>query len=187
MHKIRGFRTPADFRVWLEKNHHRTDALGMRIFKKASGRVSITYAEALDEALCYGWIDGLKLPHDELSFVQRFTQRRAKSGWSKINTKHVERLTREGRMRAPGQAAVDAARNDGRWEAAYDSGANATIPADLLRSLDKNKKARAFFDTLNKANRYAIVYRLQTAKKAETRARRMQQILAMMARGEKFH
>ena len=141
----------------------------------------------MDEALCYGWIDGLKLPHDELSFVQRFTQRRAKSGWSKINTQHVERLTREGRMRAPGQAAVDAAREDGRWEAAYDSGANATVPHDLLTALDKNKKARAFFDMLNKANRYAIVYRLQTAKKAETRARRMQQILVMMAKGETFH
>ena len=187
MHKIRGFRTSADFRAWLEKNHHRTDALGVRMFKKASGRVSITYAEALDEALCYGWIDGLKLPYDELSWVQRFTQRRAKSVWSKVNTEHVARLSRERRMRPPGQAAVDAAKKDGRWQAAYDSAASATIPADLLAALDKNKKARAFFDTLSQTNLYSIAYRLQTAKKPETRQRRMEQILAMMAKGETFH
>lgn len=187
MHEIRGFRTPADFRVWLEKNHHRTDALGVRIFKKASGRVSITYGEALDEALCYGWIDGLKLPYDELSWVQRFTQRRAKSAWSKVNTEHVARLTRDGRMRPPGQAVIDAAKADGRWQAAYDSAATANVPSDLLAALDKNKKARAFFDSLSKSNLYAIAWRLQTAKRPETRAHRMQQILEKLRKGEKFH
>jgi uncharacterized protein YdeI (YjbR/CyaY-like superfamily) len=185
--KIRGFRSSADFRKWLAANHGRTEEIWLRIFKKASGRPSITYAEALDEALCFGWIDGLKHSHDELSWLQKFTPRRARSGWSKINTQHAERLIRAGQMQPPGRAQVEAAKNDGRWTAAYDSSIHATFPDDFLTALGKNKNAQAFFDSLNKANRYAIAYRLQTAKRPETRHRRMETILEMLRRGEAFH
>ncbi|HEV2687323.1 MAG TPA: YdeI/OmpD-associated family protein [Bryobacteraceae bacterium] len=181
------FRSPADFRKWLSANHHRSDGIWLRIFKKNSGRPTITYAEALDEALCFGWIDGQKQSHDGLSWLQRFTRRRARSGWSKINTQHAERLIRDARMKPPGKAEVDAAKKDGRWKAAYDSPGNATIPKDFLTALSKDAKAKAFFDLLNKANTYAIAYRLQTAKKPETRQRRIANILAMLANGEKFH
>jgi len=159
----------------------------LRIFKKASGRPSITYAEALDEALCFGWIDGLKHSHDELSWLQKFTPRRPRSGWSKINTQHAERLIRAGQMQPPGRAQVEAAKNDGRWTAAYHSSMHATFPDDFLTALGKNKSAKAFFDSLNQANRYAIAYRLQTAKRPETRQRRMETILGMLRRGESFH
>lgn len=159
----------------------------MRIFKKGSGKTTITYAEALDQTLCYGWIDGQKQPHDEHSWLQKFTPRRAKSGWSRINTQHVERLTKAGQMTRAGLEAVEAAKADGRWQAAYDSPRDATPPEDFLKALGKDKKAKAFFETLNRANIYSIVYRLQTAKKPETRDRRMKLILEMLARGEKFH
>ena len=185
--KIRGFRSPADFRKWLAANHSRTEGFWLRIFKKASGQPSITYAEALDEALCFGWIDGLKHRHDERSWLQKFTPRRARSGWSKINTQHAERLIRAGQMQPPGHAQVEAAKNDGRWTAAYDSSIHVTFPDDFLTALGKNKKAKAFFDALSKANRYAIGYRLQTAKRPETRQRRMETILEMLRRGEAFH
>jgi uncharacterized protein YdeI (YjbR/CyaY-like superfamily) len=184
---ILSFRSPAEFRKWLATNHAMSDGIWLRIFKKTSDTASITYGEALDEALCFGWIDGQKQKHDELSWLQRFTRRRAKSGWSRINTEHAERLVREGRMKAPGQNEVDAAKKDGRWKAAYDSPSSATFPDDFLEALGKNKKAKAFFDSLNKANRYAISYRLQTAKMPETRQKRMAMILAMLARGEAFH
>ena len=181
------FKSPAAFRDWLDTNHNKSTGLWMRIFKKTSGKTSVTYREALDEALCYGWIDGQKKTHDEHSWLQKFTPRRTKSGWSKINTQHAERLIKAGQMQPAGLAAVEAARADGRWQTAYDSPRNATVPEDFLKALSKNKKARAFFETLNKANVYAIVYRLQTAKKPETREKRMATILAMMAKGEKFH
>lgn len=184
---ILGFRSASEFRKWLAAKHGISDGIWLRILKKNSDSASITYAEALDEALCFGWIDGQKQKHDDVSWLQKFTRRRAKSGWSKINTGHVERLMRSGRMRPPGQAEVDAAKKDGRWKAAYDSPSNATFPDDFLTALSKDQKAKAFFDSLNKANRYAISYRLQTAKKPETRQRRMQTILAMLARGEAFH
>ncbi|MGC1919270.1 MAG: YdeI/OmpD-associated family protein, partial [Acidobacteriaceae bacterium] len=147
----------------------------------------MTYAEALDQALCYGWIDGQKRPFDKLSWLQKFTPRRAKSGWSKINTQHVERLLQAEAMTAAGMKAVAAAKADGRWEAAYASSRSATPPEDFLKALRKNKKAEAFFKTLNKANVYAIVYRLETAKKPETREKRMKTILAMMEQGKAFH
>ena len=184
---IRGFRSPADFRKWLAANHGRTEGLWLRIFKKASGRPSITYPEALDEALCFGWIDGLKHSHDEVSWLQKFTPRRARSGWSRINTQHAKRLIRAGQMQPSGQAQVEAAKNDGRWTAAYASSIHATFPDDFLTALGKNKNAKAFFDSLNKANRYAIAYRLQTAKRPQTRQRRMETILEMLRRGEAFH
>jgi uncharacterized protein YdeI (YjbR/CyaY-like superfamily) len=181
------FESSADFRQWLEKNHARSDGIWLRILKKASNEKSVTYAEALDQALCYGWIDGQKKPFDERSWLQRFTPRRPRSAWSKINTRHVARLIKAGAMTPAGLEAVEAAKADGRWKAAYASARNARPPEDFLRELEKNKKAKAFFDTLNKTNVYSIAYRLETAKKPETRAKRMNMILAMMAQGKKFH
>jgi len=187
MPEVRAFRTAAAYRKWLTANHRQSEGIWLRIFKKDSGTTSVTYAEALDEALCYGWIDGQKQKHDDESWLQKFTPRRARSGWSKVNTQHAERLIQAGRMRAAGQAQVDAAKQDGRWQAAYDSPSKAAVPDDFLAALRKNAQAQAFFDSLNKANRYAIAYRLQTAKKPETRQKRMEMILGMMANGEAFH
>ena len=181
------FKSSAEFRQWLKKNHAQSDGIWLRIFKKSSNEKSLTYAEALDQALCFGWIDGQKKPFDEQSWLQKFTRRRPRSGWSKINTQHVMRLTKAGAMTAAGLDAVEAAKADGRWKAAYASQRNAGAPEDLLRELGKDKKAMAFFETLNKANVYSIVHRLQTAKKPETREKRMKMILAMMAQGKKFH
>jgi uncharacterized protein YdeI (YjbR/CyaY-like superfamily) len=187
LNEILHFRSPVEFRKWLAANHRRSDGIWLCIFKKDSGESSVTYAEALDEALCFGWIDGQKQRRDDLSWLQRFTRRRRKSCWSKINTQHAERLIQASRMKAAGQAEVDAAKEDGRWTAAYDSPSKAIIPEDFLAALGKDKKANAFFQSLNKANLYAIAYRLQTAKKPETRQRRMELILAMLARGEALH
>jgi uncharacterized protein YdeI (YjbR/CyaY-like superfamily) len=185
--KILWFKSAAEFRSWLKKNHADSDGIWLRIFKKDSGEKSISYAEALDHALCYGWIDGQKQAHDAHSWLQKFTPRRPASGWSKINTAHVERLITSGQMAPAGLKAVEAAKNGGRWQAAYDSPRNAAPPDDFLRALEKNRKAKTFFETLNRANIYSIVYRLQTAKKPETRERRMKMILGMLARGKKFH
>jgi uncharacterized protein YdeI (YjbR/CyaY-like superfamily) len=187
MNEILYFRSSSEFRKWLATNHRQSDGIWLRIFKKDSGEPTVTYAEALDEALCFGWIDGQKQHHDNSSWLQRFTPRRSTSGWSKINTQHAERLIQTGRMRAAGRIEIDAAKKDGRWTAAYDSPSQATLPEDFLAALRKNKNAKTFFDSLNKANRYAIAYRLQTAKKPETRQRRMEMILAMLSRGEAFH
>jgi len=171
----------------LVKEHSRANGVLVRIFKKNSGVVSITYAEALDQALCFGWIDGQKLPLDARSWMQKFTPRRPKSGWSRKNTEHVDRLIRAGHMTPAGLREVQAARADGRWAAAYDSPANASVPPEFVRELKRNQKARQAYSLLNKANLYAIAYRLQTARRQETRNKRMQQIIAMLARGEKFH
>jgi uncharacterized protein YdeI (YjbR/CyaY-like superfamily) len=187
MNEIIHFRSSSGFRKWLASNHRQSDGIWLRIFKNDSGEPTVTYADALDEALCFGWIDGQKQRHDDSSWRQRFTPRRPKSSWSKINTQHAQRLIRAGRMEAAGLAQIDAAKKDGRWTAAYDSPSKATFPEDFLAALSRNKKAEAFFESLNKANRYAIAYRLQTAKKPETKQRRMEMILAMLARGEAFH
>jgi len=185
--EIHFFRSAAEFRKWLAANHRQADGIWLRISKKNSAEPSVTYAEALDEALCFGWIDGQKQPHDETSWLQGFSGRRAKSGWSKINTRHAERLISDKRMRAAGQEEIDAAKKDGRWTAAYDSPSHATFPEDFLVALNRDKKAKAFFESLNKANLYAIAYRLQTAKKPETRQKRLEMILAMLAEGTAFH
>jgi uncharacterized protein YdeI (YjbR/CyaY-like superfamily) len=185
--QILSSRSSAEFRKWLAANHRECDGIWLHIFKKASGEQTVTYAEALDEALCYGWIDGQKQRHDEFSWRQRFTPRRPGSGWSKINTQHADRLIKAGRMKAAGQAQIDAAKKDGRWAAAYDSQSKATFPDDFLAALRKNKKSQVFFESLSQVNRYAIAYRLQTAKKPETKQRRMEMILAMLSRGEAFH
>ena len=159
----------------------------MRIFKKGSAQPSVTYAEALDVALCYGWIDGQKQRGDDESWLQRFTPRGKRSAWSKINTGHVERLMREGRIKSAGLVAVEAAKADGRWEAAYGSSSTFEMPAEFTAALAKSPSAAAFFTTLNKANRYAIFYRLVSAKRAETKGRRLQEFIALLERGKKFH
>jgi uncharacterized protein YdeI (YjbR/CyaY-like superfamily) len=185
--KTLAFKSAADFRAWLAANHDQSDGLWLRLFKKDSGRQTVTHAEAIDQALCFGWVDSQGKGYDEQSWIQRFTPRRTRSPWSRINTRNVERLTKAGQMTRAGLAAVAAAKADGRWQSAYESSITATPPADFLRVLAKNKKAQAFFKTLSRANVYAIVYRLQTARKPETRERRMQNILAMLRRGETFH
>lgn len=185
--KILTFKSPPAFRNWLQKNHAASNGIWLRVFKKDSDEKSITYGEALDQALCYGWIDGQKKAHEDRSWLQKFTPRRPRSGWSKINVQHAERLIKSGEMTPPGLAAVEAAKADGRWEAAYDSFRNAAVPDDFLKELAGNEEASVFFETLNRTNRYSITYRLQTAKKPETRKKRIQAIIEMLARGEKFH
>ena len=185
--KIVTFKSVGAFRTWLEENYAASDGIWLRIFKKASGEESITYREALDQALCYGWIDGQKKAQDDSSWLQKFTPRRSKSGWSKKNVHHAERLIKSGEMTPAGLKEVEAAKSDGRWQAAYDSFGNAAVPNDFLKELAKDKKAKAFFETLTKTNLSSIAYRLQTAKKPETRGKRMRAIIEMLARGEKFH
>ena len=184
---IISFETPAQWAQWLAANHAESSGVWLRMFKKGTGIPSINYAEALDEALCYGWIDGQKNKYDDESWLQRFTPRRAKSIWSKINTGHVERLIKAGRMKAAGTKEIEAAKLDGRWQRAYDSHKNMTLPEDFLKELEQDPQAKAFFATLNKTNLYAIAFRLQTAKKPETREKRMKQILEMLSKGEKHH
>lgn len=183
----RSFRSAQELRAWLTKEHARSEGLLLRIYKKGSGVLSVTYAAALEEALCFGWIDAQKLPFDAKSWVQRFTPRKAKSRWSKINVGHVARLIREGRMTPAGLEEMEAAKADGRWAAAYDSPANATVPPEFIEELARNPKARRFYSTLNRTNLYSIAYRLQTAKRPETKVKRMKLIIGMLARGEKFH
>src|SRR5579872_6416990 len=183
----RSFRSSEELRAWMTKEHTRSDVLLLQIHKKGSGVQSVTYAEALDQALCFGWIDGQKLPFDANSWVQKFTPRRAKSGWSKINVAHVDRLIRQGQMTPAGLKEVEAAKVDGRWAAAYDSSATATVPPEFVKELARNAKARQFYATLNKANLFSIAYRLQTAKRPETKIKRIKQIIDMLARGEKLH
>jgi uncharacterized protein YdeI (YjbR/CyaY-like superfamily) len=173
--------------TWLNKNHAGSNGVWLCIKKKGATERSPTYAEALDVALCYGWIDGQKRSHDESTWLQRFTPRRLRSGWSKKNTEHVERLIQTGKMREAGFVEIEAAKKDGRWKTAYDSSSRAAIPEDFLKALSQNKKAEAFFKSLNKTSLYSIAYRLQTAKTPENREKRMKTILAMMAKREKFH
>jgi uncharacterized protein YdeI (YjbR/CyaY-like superfamily) len=185
--KRQSFRDAREFRAWLEEHHAQSEGFLLRIYKKDSGVATITYAEALDVALCFGWIDGQRLPLDEQSWLQKLTPRRPKSGWSKRNTEHAARLIDSGAMTPAGLRQIDAAKADGRWQAAYDSPAKASVSSEFLAALARNKKASAFYKTLNKANVYAIAYRLQTAKRPETKARRIESIVAMLARWEAFH
>lgn len=184
---IHAFPTPNEWEKWLSEHHDKMSAIWLRFYKKNSGQKTITYDEALDVALCYGWIDGQAKGYDEVSYLQRFTPRSQRSNWSKVNTGHAERLIKEGRMQPTGLKQVEAAKADGRWERAYASPANAVLPEAFAKMLAKNKKAHAFYESLTKANKYAIIYRLTTAKKQETIDRRMKEILAMLERGEKFH
>ncbi len=184
---IKAFKTSKSFEQWLKKNHISATGLWLKFYKKQSGVATVTYEEAVEVALCYGWIDGLANGYDENSYLQRFTPRRARSIWSKLNVERAKKLIETGRMKPAGIKHIEAAKSDGRWQAAYDSPANTELPKDFLTLLSKKPKAKKFFDTLNKTNRFAINWRLQTAKKPETRARRMMAIIEMLASGKKFH
>ena len=181
------FKTPAAWEKWLETHHAKSGGVWMQIAKKDSGLSSATYQEALDVALCYGWIDGQKRPLDDRTWLQRFTPRGPRSIWSKINTGKADALIKSGRMRPAGLAAIEAAKADGRWESAYQSWGNSDLPPDLVAALDAKPNAKAFFETLRGQNRYAIIFRVQTAKKPETRARRIAEFIAMLERGETIH
>jgi uncharacterized protein YdeI (YjbR/CyaY-like superfamily) len=181
------FKPQNAFLAWIKKHYTREEGIWLHLFKKDSGVVSINRQDALDIALCYGWIDGQAKPYDDISWLQKYTPRRAKSIWSKINRDHIARLTKEGKMHTAGIAAVEAAKKDGRWDQAYSAPSAAVVPDYFLKELKKNKKASVFFETLNKTNRYAIIWRLETAKKEETRQRRMVAIIRMLEEGKKFH
>jgi len=184
---ILAFASAKAWQQWLAKHHTASDGIWLRLFKKTSDTPSVTYAEALAEALCHGWIDGQLKSHDAQSWLRKFTPRRARSIWSKKNLEHVARLTKAGQMKAAGLKALEAAKADGRLKVAYDAPGKSEVPKDFLSVLSKNAKAKAFFATLNRANVYAITFRLQTAKKPETREKRMKAILEMLGKGEKFH
>jgi uncharacterized protein YdeI (YjbR/CyaY-like superfamily) len=169
---------------WLAEYHAQLDGVWIKVAKKASGVASVTHDEALDVALCYGWIDGQRKTYDSQFFLQKFTPRRPKSLWSKRNVAKVAKLTAAGKMQPAGLAEVEAAKRDGRWEAAYDSPKNMVVPEDFLKALEENKQALAFYKTLSKSSIYTIAWRLQTAKKPETRRRRFDALLVMLERGE---
>jgi uncharacterized protein YdeI (YjbR/CyaY-like superfamily) len=174
--------------AWLAEHHADTpDGLWLKIAKKGTGVATVTYAEALDEALCYGWIDGQKGSFDEVWFLQRFTPRRPRSRWSQINTEKVDALVSQGRMQAAGLREIEAAKADGRWERAYEGQSRIQVPEDLQAAFDANPGAEQFFATLNSQNRYAVLYRIQDAKRPQTRADRIAKFAAMLARGEKIY
>lgn len=181
------FRNAKAFETWLKKHHASSDGLWLQIAKRGADEPSVSYAEAVEIALCWGWIDGQKKGLDEQHFLQRFTPRRARSVWSKVNVEKVDALIAAGRMQAPGLAQVEAAKADGRWARPYDGARTAVVPDDLLAALDAQPQARAFFATINATNRYAVLWRIQTAVKPETRARRIEQLVDMLARGETVH
>lgn len=181
------FERQDDWAAWLDEHHATSPGLWLRLAKKAADLQSLSYAEALDVALCYGWIDGQKRSYDESSWLQKFTPRGAKSIWSKINREKAQQLIESGKMKPAGLKAIERAKDDGRWDAAYDSQSSADVPSDFQAALDSNPEASAFFATLNSVNRYAVLFRIQTAKKAETRAKRIQQFIGMLERHEKLH
>ena len=181
------FKNAKAFETWLTKHHASSDGLWLQIAKRGAAEPSVTYAEAVEIALCWGWIDGQKKGLDDQHFLQRFTPRRARSVWSKVNVEKVAALIESGRMQAPGLAQVDAAKADGRWARAYDGARTAVVSDDLLAALNAQPPAKAFFATLNASNRYAVLWRIQTAVKPETRARRIAQLVDMLARGETIH
>lgn len=176
------------FRAWLDANHDSSDGVWLVLAKKGTtDPTSLTYAEALKEALCQGWIDGQKRSRDEKTFAQRFTPRRPTSQWSKRNVRIAEELIGDGRMLPTGLAEIDQAKADGRWAAAYAGQADASIPADFAAALAANPAAEKMFAELNAANRYSLLYRIETAKRSETRSRRIEQFVEMLARGETIH
>ena len=181
------FASAGDWEAWLEESGASADGVWIKVAKKGSGIASVTHAEALDAALCFGWIDGQRKSFDEQYFLQRFTPRRPRSIWSQRNREHIERLTAAGRMRPAGRREVDAAKADGRWDAAYEAQGSAEVPDDLQRELDADPQAAAFFATLSSQNRYAILFRLATAKRPETRARRLATFVEMLRKGETLH
>jgi uncharacterized protein YdeI (YjbR/CyaY-like superfamily) len=168
-------------------NHAHSSGVWLRLAKKESGVTSVSYREAVEAALCYGWIDGQGKRHDDASWLVKLTPRGPRSIWSKINREAAVRLTKIGKMKAAGLQEVNRAKADGRWDRAYDSPSRAKVPADFRARLNRNPKAKAFFATLNSANRYAVLWRIQTAKKAETRIRRMEKFITMLERKQKLH
>jgi len=181
------FKSQSDFRKWLSSNNSVQHGIWLQFFKKSSGIESISYSEALDEALCYGWIDGQLSKHDEKSWLHKFTPRRKNSLWSKRNIEHTDRLIKTKKMKTPGFKAIDDAKKNGKWHRAYDSARKMKVPKDFINLLSKNKKASNFFKKLTKTNKFVIGYRLQTAKDEETRTKRMKEIMEMMKKGIKFH
>jgi uncharacterized protein YdeI (YjbR/CyaY-like superfamily) len=184
---IRLFGTRSAWEMWLEKNHRQSPGLWLRLAKKGSDLRSLTYPEALEVALCYGWIDGQKRGESDQAWLQRFLPRSAKSIWSKINRQKAQALVAKGKMKPAGLEAIEAAKTCGRWESAYDSPARSKIPPDFQSALDANPRARDFFRTLDGANRYAVLFRIQTVKKAETRTRKIAQFIGMLTRHERIH
>ncbi len=185
--EIVAFESAEAFQAWLGENHAVSPGIWLKLRKKSPGVVALDYAQALDVALCYGWIDGQKAGLDDQWWLQRFTPRTARSKWSKVNRDKVAALIEQGRMQPAGEAEIDRAKADGRWEAAYDSSRTATVPDDLAAALAAEPAAAEFFAALDRQNRYAILYRVQDAKKPETRARRIEKFVAMLAKGEKLH
>ncbi|OXJ31161.1 bacteriocin-protection protein [Burkholderia sp. HI2714] len=181
------FTSQAEWENWLEQNGTTSTGAWLRLAKKGTGQRTVTYEQALESALCHGWIDGQKRTESEQYWLQRFTPRSAKSIWSKLNTDRAEALIAAGRMRPPGLCEIEKARKDGRWQAAYTSASNSIVPDDLQAALDANPEARKFFATLNSRNRYAILFRIQNAKKPETRARKIGEFIDMLNRGETIH
>lgn len=181
------FSGPAELEEWLEENHDSSQGVWLKIAKKGAAEPSVTYDEAVELALCFGWIDSQVRRFDDQHYVQRFTPRRPRGRWSRINREKAEAVIAAGRMRPAGLAEVESAKADGRWDAAYEGQRTAKVPPDLERALDANPAAAEFFASLDSANRYAIVYRLDEAKKPETRERRLKKFVAMLERGEKIH
>jgi uncharacterized protein YdeI (YjbR/CyaY-like superfamily) len=182
-----GFGTRAEWAAWLAAEHADSPGVWLKIARKDGGAESVSYSDALDVALCHGWIDGQKDRLDERFWLQRFTPRKPRSRWSKRNRERAEALIASGEMGAAGAAEIERARADGRWDAAYDSHSTATVPDDLQAELAGNAAAREFFATLDSANRYAILYRIQEARRPETRARRIAKYVAMLSEGRKIH
>lgn len=181
------FISQIEWESWLAQNGSTSTGAWLRLAKKGAGQPTVTYEQALEGALCYGWIDGQKQAESEHYWLQRFTPRIAKSIWSKLNRDRAEALIAAGRMRPPGMTQIERARNDGRWEAAYTSARHSIVPDDLQAALDANPRASKFFATLSSRNRYAILFRVQNAKKPETRARKIEEFVNMLNRGEVFH
>ena len=179
--------SPSRWRNWLELNHAKVAGVWLKLYKKTSGKVTLTHTQALDEALCFGWIDGLGKKLDDQAWLLKFTPRRPKSVWSKRNKEHITRLTKAGKMHESGLNEVKKAKNDGRWEQAYDSPSTMQMPQDFLDALKTDPIAETFFKTLNKTNLYAIGWRLQTARKPETREKRKKAIIEMLHQNKKFH
>ena len=181
------FETQQDWEAWLKEHHADTKGIWLKIAKKEARTTSVSYAEALDGALCYGWIDGQKASFDDKYWLQKFTPRTAKSIWSKVNCDKATALISEGKMQPAGLRQVELAKSDGRWDTAYESQSKITIPDDLQSELDKNQKAQDFFNTLDSRNRYAILFRIQTAKKPETRSARIQKFIEMLSQQQKIY
>lgn len=184
---VRAFKDAKAWEAWLAKNQAAAGGIWMRIAKKASGIQSITYPEAVEVGLCYGWIDALKRPESATTWLQRFVPRRPKSIWSKINREKALALIANGQMKPAGLEEIERARRDGRWDAAYESPKSATMPPDFQRELDRHPKAQASFNTLSRTNSYAIMWRIQTARKPETRARRIRNFIDRLEKGETIH